>query len=92
MDPFSVVVHADGRRVRFFRSIDGTVASIADHDADEAAAYRRFMDKSVPIIRTVLPAVRGAVSPRVLPRQVADVVRTLRHQPLTTVRDAMGAL
>ncbi|MBW3574103.1 MAG: NAD(P)/FAD-dependent oxidoreductase [Actinobacteria bacterium] len=90
MDPFSVAVHADGRRVRFFRSIDATVASIADHDADEAAAYRRFMDKSVPIIRTVLPAIRGEVSPRVLPRQVADVVRTLRHQPLTTVRDAVG--
>ncbi|MDQ6839934.1 MAG: FAD-dependent oxidoreductase, partial [Actinomycetota bacterium] len=29
MDPFSVAVHADGRRVRFFRSIEATVDSIA---------------------------------------------------------------
>ena len=28
MDPFSVAVHADGRRVRFFRSVDATVESI----------------------------------------------------------------
>ena len=90
MDPFSIAVHADGRRVRFFRSIEATVDSIAEHDKGEADAYRRFMDKSVPIVRTVMPAIRGDISPRVLPRQAVNLLRSLRHQPLTTVRDAMS--
>ena len=90
MDPFSVAVHADGRRVRFFRSVEMTVASIADESATEADAYRRFVEKAVPLVRAVLPAVRGDVSPRVLPRQVAGVVRALRRQPVATVRDVLS--
>jgi len=88
MDPFSTAVHADGRRVRFFRSIAATVDSIAEESPEEARAYRRFLDKSIPVVRTVLPAIRGEMSLKVLPRQVANVVRALRRQPLTTVRDA----
>ncbi len=30
MDPFSIAVHEDGRRVRFFRSVDATIDSIAE--------------------------------------------------------------
>lgn len=90
MDPFSVAVHGDGRIVRFFRSIDATVASIAEHAPEEARAYRRFMDKAEPIVRTVLPAIRGEMSPRALPGQVANVVRSLRHQPLATARDTLS--
>ncbi len=90
MDPFSVAVHADGRRVRFHRSIEATVASIAEEDPGEAAEYQRFMGKAIPVIRAVLPAIRGDVSPKVLPRRLLDVVRSLRHQPLTTVRDVIG--
>lgn len=90
MDPFSVAVHGDGRRVRFFRSIDATVDSIAEESRSEADAYRRFMDKSLPIVRTVLPAIRGDTSLRFLPAQVANVVRALRRQPLSTVRDAFS--
>ncbi len=40
MDPFSVAVHEDGRRVRFWRSVEATVESIAEHDSAEARAYR----------------------------------------------------
>jgi phytoene dehydrogenase-like protein len=36
MDPFSIAIFADGRRVRFHRSIEATVASIAEHDLVEA--------------------------------------------------------
>ena len=90
MDPFSVAVHADGRRVRFFRSIDATVDSIAEESPAEAQAYRRFVDQAVPVVRTVLPAIRGDSSPRVLPRQVAALVRSLRREPFATVRDALG--
>jgi phytoene dehydrogenase-like protein len=90
MDPFSVAVHGDGRRVRFFRSIEATVDSIAEESPHEAQAYRRFLDKSLPIVRTVMPAVRGDVSPKVLPGRLVDLVRALRHQPLTTARDVMS--
>ncbi|MDQ3106485.1 MAG: NAD(P)/FAD-dependent oxidoreductase [Actinomycetota bacterium] len=90
MDPFSIAVHADGRRVRFHRSVDETVASIAETDRGEADAYRRFMDKAIPIVRTIAPAVRGDSSPRVLPNQLRNLVRTLRHQPLATARDVLS--
>ncbi len=90
MDPFSVALHADGRRVRFHRSIEATVDSIAETSPTEARAYRRFMDRAVPIVRTILPAIRGDGSARVLPRQLANAGRALRHQPLTTVRDTLS--
>jgi len=90
MDPFSVAVHADGRRVRFFRSVEATVDSIAQESPAEAQAYRRFIDKATPIVRTILPAIRGDVTPRALPGQATNLVRALRHQPLTTARDALS--
>ncbi|HEV2809570.1 MAG TPA: NAD(P)/FAD-dependent oxidoreductase [Acidimicrobiales bacterium] len=90
MDPFSVAVHADGRRVRFFRSIDATVESIAESSPSEARAYREFMDKALPVVGAVIPAVRGDVSVRELPGRLANVGRVLRHHPLATVRDLLG--
>ncbi|HVL92855.1 MAG TPA: NAD(P)/FAD-dependent oxidoreductase [Acidimicrobiales bacterium] len=90
MDPFSIAVHEDGRRVRFYRSIDATVDSIAEQSPQEAQAYRRFLDKSIPLVRTVMPAIRGEMSPRVLPGTVVQLMRVLRHQPLTTARDVMS--
>jgi phytoene dehydrogenase-like protein len=90
MDPFSVAVHADGRRVRFFRSVDATVESIAEHDGAEARAYRAFMDKALPIVRTVLPAIRGGMGWREVPGRFASLVAALRERPVTTLRDVMG--
>ena len=71
MDPFSVAIHADGRRVRFFRSIEATVDSIAESSPDEARAYAAFMKRAVPVIRTVLPAVQGELAVRDVPRRLA---------------------
>jgi phytoene dehydrogenase-like protein len=90
MDPFSVAVHADGRRVRFHRSIEATVESIAESSPPEARAYAAFMDKAVPVIRTVLPAVQGEMRARDVPRRLASCGRALRGDPLGTVRDALG--
>jgi phytoene dehydrogenase-like protein len=90
MDPFSVAVHEDGRRVRFFRSIEATVDSIAETSPAEAVSYRAFMDKAVPIIRAVMPAVRGEVSVRELPGRAVNLARALRQRPLATVRDVLG--
>ncbi|HEV3400687.1 MAG TPA: NAD(P)/FAD-dependent oxidoreductase, partial [Acidimicrobiales bacterium] len=90
MDPFSVAVHADGRRVRFFRSVDDTVDSIAESDGGEARAYAAFMEKALPIVRTVLPALRGQMSAREVPERVVNLVRSFRHRPLATLRDVIG--
>ncbi|MFP5319445.1 MAG: phytoene desaturase family protein [Acidimicrobiia bacterium] len=90
MDPFSIAVHADGRRVRFRRSIDATVESIAEVSRPEADAYRRFLDKAVPVVRTVLPSVRGDTSVRVLPAQVANALRAMGRSPLSSARDVMS--
>jgi phytoene dehydrogenase-like protein len=90
MDPFTVAIHEDGRRVRFHRSVDATVDSIREVSSTEALAYRRFIEKALPIIRTVLPAVRGHVPFRDVPPRLVNVVRALRSEPLTTVRDLLG--
>ncbi|MDQ4132235.1 MAG: NAD(P)/FAD-dependent oxidoreductase [Actinomycetota bacterium] len=90
MDPFSLAVHADGRRVRFHRSVEATVDSIAEDSPAEGAAYRRFIDKAMPIVRTILPAVRGDTSVKVLPAQAANALRALRRQPAGTVRDVIS--
>ncbi|MEA2973464.1 MAG: hypothetical protein QOG82_1922 [Actinomycetota bacterium] len=90
MDPFSVAIHADGRRVRFFRSIDATVDSIAESSPDEARAYAAFMKRAVPVIRTVLPAVQGELAVRDMPRRLATATRALGRHPVGTVRAAAG--
>jgi len=90
MDPFSIAVHEDGRRVRFFRSIEQTVESIAEESPDEALAYGRFMDAALPIVGAVLPAIRGDTSVRKLPRQLASLAGAMRHQPLTMARDVLS--
>ncbi len=90
MDPFSIAVHADGRRVRFFRSVEATIDSIAEESGAEADAYSRFIDKALPIVRAVLPAIRGDSPTVALPQQVANMARALRHQPLTTARDVIS--
>ena len=90
MDPFSVAVHADGRRVRFFRSVEATVDSIAEVDGAEARAYAAFMATAIPVVRTILPAIRGGMPLRELPGRVAAAVQALRRQPVSTLRDLMG--
>lgn len=90
MDPFSVAIHADGRRVRFFRSVEATVASIAESSGEEARAYAEFMDAAVPLVRAILPAIRGGVPARELPARLANVARVLRRGPLTTAHDLLS--
>ncbi|MDQ4097847.1 MAG: NAD(P)/FAD-dependent oxidoreductase, partial [Actinomycetota bacterium] len=90
MDPFSVAIHADGRRVRFFRSVDDTVSSIAESDRAEARAYRQFIEVAVPLVRAILPAVRGGLPVRRVPARMADLVNLVRRRPLTMLRDVLG--
>ena len=90
MDPFSVAIFADGRRVRFHRSIEATVDSIAEHSGEEAQAYTELMDKAVPVIRTILPAVQGEMPLRDLPVRLAALARALRPSPSATLSDALS--
>lgn len=90
MDPFSVAIRADGRRVRFYRSIEATVASIAESDRDEAKAYAAFMKIAVPIVRAVLPAIRGKVGLSEFPKRLMNAVTVLRPGPIAMVRDLLS--
>lgn len=90
MDPFSVAVHADGRRVRFHRSIAETVDSIAAVDPTEASAYRSFVTDADPIITAVMPAIRGEMPLRELPRRLAAIARALRRGPLRQAGDLLS--
>lgn len=90
MNPFSIAVRADGARVRFFRSIEATVESIAEIDRAEADEYGEFMQVALPIVRTVLPAVRGEASLRSSADRVRTGFNALRRAPVTTLRDLAG--
>lgn len=90
MDPFAVAVHADGRRVRFFRSVDDTVDSISEHSPSEGAAYRDFIAAATPLVRAVVPALRGEGRWRDFPARLPNLVRALRPSPLATVADLLG--
>ncbi|MGH9223458.1 MAG: phytoene desaturase family protein [Acidimicrobiales bacterium] len=89
MDPFSIAVMEDGRRVRFFRSVDATVESIAETDRAEADAYRRFIEVAIPVVKAVLPAVRGEASPRQLPGRAGNLFQAMRRHP-AVLRDLLG--
>jgi phytoene dehydrogenase-like protein len=62
MEPFATGVFRDGRIVRFHRDIEQTVASIAEHDKDDAAAYRAFMHRAVPLVRTAVTGLESGSS------------------------------
>ncbi|MDQ2825470.1 MAG: NAD(P)/FAD-dependent oxidoreductase, partial [Actinomycetota bacterium] len=74
----------------FHRSVVGTVASLAEESRADADAYRALMERATPIVRTILPAIRGQMSGREMPGRVANLVRALRHQPLATIGDVLG--
>jgi phytoene dehydrogenase-like protein len=90
MDPFSVAIRADGRRVRFYRSIQATVASIAESDVAEARAYAQFMQQAVPIVRAILPTIRGGSTPKELPGRLLNGLSVLRHGPIALTRDLLS--
>lgn len=90
MDPFSVAIRADSRRIRFYRSIDATIASIAEIDKDEANAYAAFMEIAVPIVRAVLPAIRGEMEITEVAPRLLNIAKILRHGPIEDVRDLLS--
>ncbi len=90
MDPFSVAIHEDGRRVRFWRSVERTVDSIAENDSAEARAYARFMDIAFPVVDAVMPAIRGQTSLGDMPKRLTAAARVLRRGPMIATRDLLA--
>jgi len=90
MDPFSIAIHEDGRRVRFHRSVDATVASIAESDPHEARAYAAFMRLAMPVVEAVMPAIRGEMNVREVPARLRNLALVLRRGPLTVGRDMLA--
>ena len=70
MDPFAVAVFADGRMVRFHRSVERTVTSIAEHDPAEAQAYADFMASAVPLVDLWVSGLVHSGAPRALAGRV----------------------
>lgn len=81
MDPFTVAIRADGRRVRFYRSLEKTVKSIAELDREEAEAYADFIEYATPLMHLLLPAIRGESNLLSYPRRLPDLVKVLRRAP-----------
>jgi phytoene dehydrogenase-like protein len=76
MDPFSVAVFRDGPMVRFSRSVEATVASIAEVDAVEAGRYAAWMRDATPVVTAMRAAFDGGGA-AARARQVAAAARAL---------------
>jgi phytoene dehydrogenase-like protein len=95
MDPFAVAVFADGRRVRFHRSLDRTLASIAQIDRGEARAYAVFMDEALPLVELLTLALQAGGGPRDMAgrilRRMPQAIRLLHAGPLRLASELIGS-
>ncbi|MDQ6659857.1 MAG: NAD(P)/FAD-dependent oxidoreductase [Chloroflexota bacterium] len=90
MNPFSVAIRADGKRVRFYRSVKATVASIAESDESEAKEYEAFIKMALPIVRTVIPAIRGETHLSEVPARLLNITRVLSQGPTEVTRNLLS--
>ncbi len=63
MDPFATGIFRDGRVVRFHRDLEETVASIAEHSRADAEAYRAFMHRAIPLVKTAVTGLESGSTP-----------------------------
>ncbi|MGH9069630.1 MAG: phytoene desaturase family protein [Acidimicrobiales bacterium] len=91
MDPFAVGVFADGRRVRFHRSVAATLESIAEVSLEDVAPYRDFVKLGDRVLKAILPSIRGT---RALPA-LASLLGTGRQLGRVGIqelaRDTLGS-
>ncbi|MDE3203576.1 MAG: NAD(P)/FAD-dependent oxidoreductase, partial [Acidobacteriota bacterium] len=90
MDPFSIAVRPDGGTVRFYRSVERTVASIAEHDPVAADAYAKFISDGTAVVRAILPAMRGDMGARGAWGAARGLAAIARAGPLRLARDLMA--
>jgi len=91
MDPFATAVRADGRRVRFYRSVEATLDELAASDPGEARAYRRFLDAAEPVVSAAATMLRGRTGPREGLARLGRVTRAVGPHPFRTTRDVLGS-
>ncbi len=94
MDPFATGVFRDGRIVRFHRSVEQTCDSISEAGGRaEAEAYRAFMHRAEPLVRTVVNTLESGSTPggtlRSVGSSMSQVLRAVRRSggPLGLVHD-----
>lgn len=90
MDPFSVAVRPDAPTVRFHRSLEETVASIAEHDARLAEVYAKFVADGSAVVRAILPAMRGDRGGRGAWNVTRGLAGMARGGPLRMARDLLA--
>ncbi len=72
MDPFATGMFRDGRVVRFHRDIEQAVASIAEHSPADAEAYRAFMHRAIPLVKTAVTGLESGSTPGGVLKAVAS--------------------
>ena len=77
MDPFAVGFFQDGRIVRFHRDLDQTVESIAEHSRADAQAYRAFMRRAIPLVKTAVTGLESGSTPGGVLRAAAHKIGPL---------------
>jgi len=95
MDPFATAVFEDGRRVRFHRSVERTVASIAETDRGEADAYGAFMADALPLVSAATLGLGGGgvdrKAVRRLLRGAPALARMARRRGLGLPAELLGS-
>ncbi|SHG28259.1 phytoene desaturase family protein [Geodermatophilus nigrescens] len=78
MDPFAVSIGRDGAIVRFSRSVEATVASIAEVAPEDAARYGDWIEDASPLVDLMAAGLRRPAA-RDLPGLAGAAVRALRR-------------
>jgi phytoene dehydrogenase-like protein len=78
MDPFAVSVGRDGAIVRFSRSVEATVASIAEVAPEDAGRYGDWIADALPLVDLMAAGLRRPRT-RELPALAGTAVRALRR-------------
>lgn len=79
MDPFSVAVRRDGAVIRFHRSVERTIDSIAEVSPAEADRYRAWMRDAMPLVRVLSAGLGGRGAWRRAPGLALAGARALRR-------------
>ncbi|MHB8452180.1 MAG: phytoene desaturase family protein [Mycobacteriales bacterium] len=79
MEPFAAGFFTDGRVVRFHRSVDRTLASIAEHDRVEADYYESFIARALPLIDLAITGIQGSLQWTRSVRRLGAAVRAVRR-------------
>ncbi len=88
MDPFAAGFFRDGRIVRFHRDLDQTVEAIAEHSRADADAYRAFMHRAIPLVKTAVTGLESGSTPGGVLKAAANKIGPL----LQGVKRAGGPL